>query len=373
MPCKVFPISPAMILTLSFLSQSTPTVSQVWQSAVDQGFSGGAIVVSGNQTLLFEIKNGSTAKSLQLNKQIGLPICSVTKAITSEIVLDLVFEGRLFLNETVRQYLPWAPEYTSQVTVRQLLTHTSGLPNMNDALGSDASGVGNIYRSYDESLKTPQSRLQKILGDRAAAAPGSKYDYNNTDFLALQLIAEAVTHQDFEALLQNRVLSKANMRRTHLAKWDPKDQSFVDCFQKAPSGDKPLDRFNMAVYGGAAGVISTPEDISRWMKFTLNDPIGKRTINSGSQFGGFQGFGGYAFQTGAVSKALSNNAKEQAFERPGAVNAYGLQVSFLPERHLAVAVFSNREDEHLGSIFEGKGLAFDLIVAASRIHAVDTK
>ena len=237
---------------------------------------------------------------------------------------------------------------------------------MDGVLGVDADGVGTIYRSYDASLKDLRSRLVKLVGDHLATLPGSKYDYNNSDFLLLQMLCEEVTHQHFETLLQSRIFSKANMKRTHLARWDKFDASFVRCYQQLNHVDVPLGPFNMAIYGGAAGVISSPDDLGRWMRFTLSDPTGKRMLDAGSQFGGFQGFGGYAFETSSIAKALSKDHKEQVFERPGAVNGYGLQVSFIPERRIAVAVFSNREGEKLGSIFEGKGIAFDLIIATLR-------
>jgi CubicO group peptidase (beta-lactamase class C family) len=362
----------ALIAAFCLLSQNPPSLTQVWKSFSEEGFSGGAIVVSGSKVLLFEIHNDSKTRSLQISKTSGFPICSVTKAFTAEIVLDLIDEGKLSLDGTVRQYLPWMPEFTSQITVRQLLTHTSGLPNMDGVLGVDADGVGSIYRSFSESLKSLRTRLLKLVGDHPANQPGTKYDYNNTDFLVLQGITEEITHRPYEALLNDRILRKAKMKRTHVARWERTQDAFVDCFQSSAKGDVPLPPFNMAVYGGAAGLISTPIELSQWLKFTLSDPVGKRLITTGSQFGGFQGFGGYAYQTDAVIKAVAlakapnQNTKEVAFERPGAVNGYGLQLSFLPERNLAVAVFSNREGQKLGSIFEGKGLAFDLLVAACR-------
>jgi hypothetical protein len=120
----------------------------------------------------------------------------------------------------------------------------------------------------------------------------------------------------------------------------------------------------MAIYGGAAGVVCAPSDLAKWLIFTLDQQSGQALFKAGSQYGRFQGFGGYAYRSKAIKKALHLDGDEPAFERPGAVNGYTLQVSFLPERHLAVAVFSNQDDAHLGSIFEGKGLAVDLLVAA---------
>ena len=366
-------MSPLIIIAFHSFTQTPSSIAQVWQSAIREGFSGGAIVVSGSKTLFFEIKNSTTSPKLQLTRKTSIPICSVTKAMTAEIVLALVDEGKISLDGSARQYLSWLPSFTSHVTVRQLLTHTSGLRNMDGAIGTESDGVGTIYHSNDESLKNLKTRISIVLGSAVAAPAGSKYDYNNADYLVLQAIVEAVAQQSYEHELQARIFQKANMKQTHLATWGLPSDSFVDCFQSSKGHDTPLPRFNMAIYGGAAGVISTPEDIGQWIKFTLANPIGQKMISVGSQYGGFQGFGGYAIQTDAVSKALSSDRKEPVFERPGAVNAYSLQVSFLPERKIGVAVFSNRDGEHLGSIFDGKGLAHDMAVAASRLLAKTSK
>ena len=357
-------MSLSFLVALALITPSSPTPQQVWRDATEHGFTGGAIVVSGKTTILFEVTNSVASPSLRLTKQIGFPICSVTKAMTAQVVLDLIAERKLSLDGRARQYLSWLPEFTDQITIRQLLTHTSGLRNMDGANGTDADGVGSIYRSYDISLKDLRSRVLKLLGDRAASTPGSKYDYNNTDYILLQAIAEKVARQKFEKLLQSRIFKKALMNTSRLATWNRNDSSYVGCYQTLNGAAVQSSPFNMAIYGGAAGVISSPEDLCSWLKFTLNTPTGQRLLANGSQYRGFQGFGGYAFATSSISKALSSNHEEQVFERPGAVNGFGLQVSFLPERKLSVAVFSNREGEKLGSIYEGKGLAFDLILAA---------
>ena len=180
----------------------------------------------------------------------------------------------------------------------------------------------------------------------------------------LQAILEHASRQTFEELLSDHVFTPAGMRHSHLAPWSSAKASFVDCYEVDSGKETKLDRFNMAIYGGAAGAISTPEDLVNWMKFMLVHPSGRQILMSGSQFGGFQGFGGYAYRSSFVQKKHSVSGDEVVYERPGAVNGYTLQVSFLPDRGVAVAAFSNRAGEKLGSVFEGSGLVADLVTAA---------
>lgn len=345
-------------------SHNSSPVQKVLQGAVAKGFSGGAIVVSGTKTLLFETRSSSQSASLVIHPNSPLPICSVTKAVTAEVVFDLIRDRKLSLEGPLKTYLPWIPSFAENITIRQLLTHTSGLRNMDKAMDSGTNGVSTIYLTFDESWHPLKARILGIIGDQVAAPVGTKYDYNNTDFLVLQAVLEHASGQTFEELLNDHVFTPAGMRHSHLAPWSSAKASFVDCYEVASGKETKLDRFNMAIYGGAAGVISTPEDLVNWMKFMLVQPSGRQILMSGSQFGGFQGFGGYAYRSSFVQKKLSLSGDEVVYERPGAVNGYTLQVSFLPERGVAVAAFSNRASEKLGSVFEGSGLVADLVIAA---------
>ncbi len=344
-------------------------VQTAWQAAVAKGFSGGAMVVAGTNTLLFEVHNSAKSKQFILKKDTLLPVCSVTKAMTAEIVFELIEEGRLALDGTLKDYLPWMPRFAQGITLRQLLTHTSGLRNMDLALGDDTNGTSRIYLTFDESWRPLPARILGIIGQQAAAPAGTKYDYNNADFLVLQAAVEQVSGQTFEQLLQARIFRPAGMRRSMLARWRSTKPTLVDCYTMQGSKESGLERFNLAIYGGAAGVISTPEDLLKWLQFLPRQPSGRALLLSGSQFGGFQGFGGYASRTSFIHKQQSLPGDELIFERPGAVNGYTLQVSFLPERGVAAAAFSNRAGEKLGSVYEGSGLIADLIAAACELPA----
>ncbi len=358
------------ILSVLGLGCSTATPRQpdplqkAWEAAVAKGFSGGAMVVVGNRTRFFEVRSSASAKEFAIRKNTPLPICSVTKAMTAEIVFDLIDEGKLARDGTLKTQLPWIPPFAENITLRQLLTHTSGLRNMDKALGEDTNGVSRIYQTFDESWRPLQSRILGIIGNEVAAPAGTKYDYNNADFLILQAVAERASGQTLAKLLQNHVFGPAGMRHSLLAPWNSAKTPFVDCYAVEGGKETRLDRFNMGIYGGAAGVLATPEDLVQWMKFMVTQPAGRKIVLGGSQFGGFQGFGGYAYRSSFIRKQLSLPGDELVFERPGAVNGYTLQISFLPERGVAAAAFSNRAGEKLGSVYEGTGLVADLIAAA---------
>ena len=344
-------------------------INKVWQAAVANGFSGGAIVVTGTQTRLLGVHNIAGSEAFAIHQNTLLPICSVTKAMTAEIIFELVGAGKLTLDETLKTALPWIPAFAENITLRQLLTHTSGLRNMDNALAEDTNGVSRIYLTFDPTWRPLPARILRIIGNQAAAPAGLEYHYNNVDFLVLQAVAERASGQTFDQLLQQHVFAPAGMRRSRLAAWNPADTSFVNCYVMEGNHPKRLDPFNLAIYGGAAGVISTPQDLAKWMKLMLVQPAGQLILLSGSQYGGFQGFGGYASRSSFLRKRQALPGDEVVYERPGAVNGYTLQVSFLPEQGVVVAAFSNRAGEKLGSVYEGAGLVADLVTAACESRA----
>ena len=349
-------------LTVLALSLSpAPTIKDVWSAAKQGGFSGGVIVVSGDQIVLADTNNVANSKSLHLNQQTLLPVCSITKGMTAEVILDLAAEGKLSLDDTVSTHLDWLPNFAGKPTIRQLLTHTSGLANMNNAGEKGPDGISTIYTSRDQAIQPLKARILLIVGDKPVAEPGSNYDYSNTDFLILQAIVEKVTGKSLESELRHRIFGPAGLKSTRFPAWNEAPVKYVNCFERKNGKESILKPFNLATYGAGGSLLSNPADLARWMKFSLNSKMGARWLEAGSQFGGFQGFGCYALN---VTDQGSNSIFRPAVERPGAINGYTLQVSFLPKQKIAVAAFTNLADQQLGSIWEGKGLVFDLLQAA---------
>ncbi len=340
---------------------ATPTLVEIWTEAKRGGFSGGVIVIDGDKTLLMDLNNVSKLKSVQLKPDSLFPICSITKAMTAQVVLDLVAGGKLSLDDPVSKHLTWIPTFAGKPTIRQLLTHTSGLANMNNAIESDPDGISKIYRATEDSLQPLKARILKVLGEKPVADPGATYDYSNTDFLLLEAIVEAVTGKPLETELRSRVFAPAGLKSTRFPSWSEAPGKFVDCYSSESGKDNVLKPFNHAVYGAGGALLGNQQDLARWMKFSLNSVTGRRWLESGSQFGGFQGFGCY---TSSLKDAANPSVTHPVIERPGAINGYTLQVTFLPQQNVAVAAFSNLADQQLGSSWEGKGLVYDLLQAA---------
>jgi CubicO group peptidase (beta-lactamase class C family) len=128
-------------------------------------------------------------------------LASLTKAFTAMAIMLLVDEGRLDLEDHVQRILPDFPSYGRDITVRHLLTHTSGLPP---------------YQKLVPDLVTRQitDRDALILLRRAGPiqfAPGSEFRYGDSGYAMLALVVEAVSKTPFARFVHDRIFARADM------------------------------------------------------------------------------------------------------------------------------------------------------------------
>lgn len=187
-------------------------------------------------------------------------IASIGKMMTSVAVLRLVEQGKLALDDGVTAYLPTEPlaglPRLPEVTLRHLLTMTSGLPDyLDDAYIEDA---------LDDPVKVqnPLTALSYAYGERHLFPPGQGFDYSNTNYVLLGLILEDVTGQTYAKALDRLVFQPAGM-----------DQSFVFGSQPLPdifpSGHEDGAHYR-SYYKfdgfGDGGVIAPAPDLARFFR-----------------------------------------------------------------------------------------------------------
>ncbi|WP_245194829.1 serine hydrolase domain-containing protein [Kitasatospora phosalacinea] len=137
-------------------------------------------------------------------------IGSNTKAFTAVVVLQLVGEGKIGLDATVDTYLPGLVRGEGidgrRITVRQLLQHTSGLPDYGIHLDDDE-----IRNRYFE----PRELLDIALRYEADAAPGEKWGYSNTNYVLAGLIVQKVTGRPLAEEMDRRIIERVGLRHTY--------------------------------------------------------------------------------------------------------------------------------------------------------------
>ncbi|MFD9338005.1 serine hydrolase domain-containing protein [Streptomyces sp. NPDC060028] len=192
-------------------------------------------------------------------------IGSNTKVFTAVVVLQLVGEGKIGLDATVDTYLPGLVRGKgidgSAITVRQLLQHTSGLPNYTSYLGDDVR--------YFE----PRELLDIALRHEADFAPGKDWKYSNTNYVLAGLIVQEVTKRPLAEEIDRRVIKRIGLRHTYFPA--PGDATIREPHPKGyyqdSAGAPLLDVTEMdPSWGWAAGqMISTNSDLDRFFSALL--------------------------------------------------------------------------------------------------------
>lgn len=136
-----------------------------------------------------------------LNYRIG----SITKSYVATVVLQLVAEGRLSLDDTVERWLPGILPYGEQVTVRQLLNHTSGIPEY---------VYGPIVQLYTDPSRSwaPAELVALVAGQPQTFPAGTAWSYSNTDYVLAGMIVETVTGNDVGQELKRRIFRPLKLR-----------------------------------------------------------------------------------------------------------------------------------------------------------------
>jgi D-alanyl-D-alanine carboxypeptidase len=255
------------------VSRAAPTTASVQkglqQLVAARGGSPGAIATlyrNGHLTVLGAGR--ATVKSPGAPTAIEhMRIASITKAFSAAIALHLVQEGRLSLDDTIGQRLPSLPKAWASVTIRELLNHTSGIPDY-----TKSKPFAKQARSDPQGYVTPNEIIDWVRKDRPRFAPGSRYEYSNTDNIVVGLIAQSVTHTPYPALVKSIVFQPAGLTQTTFpTRRIPLPAPFIHGYVVEP-GKAPTDVTNFLSPSGAwasGAIVSTPKDLGTFIRADL--------------------------------------------------------------------------------------------------------
>ncbi|WP_228995232.1 serine hydrolase [Streptomyces sp. DH8] len=196
-------------------------------------------------------------------------LASISKLFTSLLAVQQIERGTLALEATVASYLPdFAGGGKQDITVRHLLTHTSG------------------FRSWIPLYEEPtrEDKLQRLWEEVPVSTPGSAYLYSDLNLISLQLILEKITGRPLDALLQDEITAPLGMRRTRYnppASWKPRIAATEDARRPWSGIDRGLvwgevhdeNAYSLDGVAGHAGVFSCAWDLAVLARTLLNGGI----------------------------------------------------------------------------------------------------
>jgi D-alanyl-D-alanine carboxypeptidase len=213
----------------------------------------------------FGVRNIKSGLPIRVDDR--MRIASVAKAFSGAVALSLVSEGKLSLQDTIgerKRLRELLPEAWWEVTLRQLLNHTSGIPDLlNDP------GVQKALQASPKKAPPPEELLSLMKKVDLLFDPGSEYHYSNSDNIVVALMVEAVTGKSYEDQLRERVYKPLGLRKTSLPRGPNLRKPFIHGYDNLPSQDPPEDVSEDLAAGWAwasGGIVSTPADLNDFIR-----------------------------------------------------------------------------------------------------------
>lgn len=196
---------------------------------------------------------------------------STTKTFAAVIVLQLVEEGELSLGDTVEHWLPGVVSGNgndgAQITVRQLLQHTSGIYNYTNDL--EVFGSADEYYAHRFDHYDPEDLVALAMKHEPEFAPGTSWQYSNTNYILAGMIIERITGRSWPAALQHRIVGPLRLRQTS----SPGDRPYLPHphargYQQFVDGGRLVDTtlFNPTAAYAAGDIVTTPADLARFWR-----------------------------------------------------------------------------------------------------------
>lgn len=285
---------------------------------------------------------------------------SVGKTYAAAIAMQLVAEGRLDLDAKVSRYLgdlPWwrrVPN-AADVTVRQLLTHTSGIVRYEfDPVATER------LRREPMRVWTPEDRLAVLFDKPAPFAAGQGWEYSDTNYIIVGMIIERLTGMEYYEALRRRVLAPLALRNTI-----PSDRPELVGVANGYAGPKnDLGGYDASVVSRGAGVgavsrlainpqfewtgggiASTSEDLARWAKLlyegkVVDTALVRQMIAAAvpAKLGP-----GVKYGFGVIVRPTPLG---EAWGHSGFFPGYATEMMYLPASRVALAVQANRTDPY---------------------------
>jgi CubicO group peptidase (beta-lactamase class C family) len=270
---------------------------------------------------------------------------SVSKQFTAAAVLLLVEQGKIKFSDNILTFFPDFPAYGKDITIENLLHHTSGLRDWGSV--AEIGGWPRGTRVY-----TP-AHVKEIIWRQKTTnfKPGSAYSYSNSNYSMLTFLVEKVSGQSFQSFTTEYLFKPVGMTKT---RWRDNYRQIIPGRALAYSRNLNLYTLNMPFENtfGHGGLLTTTEDLSKWNNRWKTAILGSKTNQLQKERGVLNNGDSIAYARG-VSINTFNGFEE--ISHSGSTAGYRSWMAFYPEKNLSVTYLSN--DGSKSPVEAGKQIA----------------
>lgn len=309
--------------SISAQSNQVKQIDSLMQNAFNKGFFNGTILVAKENKIIYNSAFGFTdvTKSKKLDTNYRFHIGSITKEFSAVALMQQQQEkGKLNINDKISKFFPDFPAWANEVSIKNLLQYTSGLP------GPNFKTIKNDLDLFD-GLKIIKKLDFKV---------GTQYDYNNSNFFLRQFIVEKLTELNFKTYAEKFIFKPCKMETAIMTPLDTENK-----IAKGFNKDGVADKAEPPITGGT---YVTTTDLFNWEKCLQSNKI----INQKSIFALGQHFDEKDTQS-ALGEAEYENGKLIQHLHDGRAGSYeALLVSNVKEKTIIILLGNNYQ----GKLFE---------------------
>jgi CubicO group peptidase (beta-lactamase class C family) len=326
-----------------FKEQLEPIIKQVIEQSNMPGF---ALAIVENQKIVYAAGFGvkSLATREPITAQSLFHMASITKPFVATSIMQLSEKGKIDLDAPVVKYLPYfriKDDRYASITVRQMLSHISGMPDVEDYEWDKPQYDENALERYVKSL-TNKSLI---------AAPGTKFQYSNMAYEVLGDVIAKVSGKSFEDYVKHHILEPLKMQTSTLLVKRANPQFLTTPHVLGSSYDVEVSKvfpYNR-MHSPSSTLYSNVLDMSRWAMANLNrgELDGKRILKS-STYNLMWKPAGEQWQQIGISWFLRKYKDYPTVTHSGGDTGFVSNLVLIPEKGIAVVMMSNFDRAPLG-------------------------
>jgi CubicO group peptidase (beta-lactamase class C family) len=271
---------------------------------------------------------------------------SMTKQFTAAIIMQLVEKGKLNLDSKITDILPDYPKKTGdQITIHQLLTHTSGLPNYTD--------IPDYFKeNYVRKNMKPGEIIDLFKDKDLIFEPGSKWAYSNSGYIVLGAIIEKISGKPYEQVLKENILDPAGMTDSGYDHMETIIKKRASGYDRMPGGYKNCDFVDMSSPYSAGAVYSTVEDLFKWDQGLYTDKLLSEESKRKMFTGYYDASGGLRYGYGWMTKYVptGKNDSTRILVHGGGIYGFNTVIVRQLEKNNCIILLNNTPAAHLGEV-----------------------
>lgn len=325
----------SLVLTTGCQMNKEKEIDSILHEFNKPGLPGATVMLIKNGEIIFQKGYGlaDVEKNVPITGSTNFRLASVTKQFTAMCILMLINDNKLMRETTLKELFPDFPEYGSNITIRHLLQHTSGLIDYEDLI-SDTVTI---------QLKDKDVLELIMKTDSTYFEPGSQHRYSNTGYALLSLIVEKISGKPFRDFLNENIFQPAGMQNTIAYENGINDVKNRAYGYSVKNGiPEKTDQSVTSAVLGDGGIYSSLNDLYKWDQVLYADKLINKNFLEESWTPGITSSGedfsyGYGWH-------LEMHKDYKVVFHTGSTRGFRNIIYRIPDKKFTIVILTNRNE-----------------------------